>query len=396
MSAPAPVSADHLVHGMGTEMEPPTWPAITAEDAVDALARFPAAGRMTALHWHSPRPFSAAALIHTTRGALLLKRHHRRLRSIEGLAEEHAFIAHLANVGVSVPEILATADGGSAVAIGAWTYELHRAAPGADLYRDRLSWTPFLSHTQAHAAGVALARLHSAARSFAGPVRRQQPLVASFTILPAADPVAAAEAYVAARPALARFLATRPWRQELARLFGALGEGLPALLADQPRVWTHNDWHPSNLLWADDGTVRTVFDFGLADRTCAVHDIATAIERTAVRWLDLGLDLGPNVAFDLGQGADDIGDPDAALALLAGYATVLPLSRAEIATIVRLLPLVHLEFALSEVDYFTDVVADPASAALAWDGYLVGHAEWFLSAPGQVFLRRIDGGAGSA
>ncbi|MEG3166891.1 phosphotransferase [Sphingomonas sp. LB3N6] len=373
----------HLVHGMGTAMEAPTWPAITADEANAVIARFPAAGRLTGLHWHSPRPFSAATLAHTTQGAFLLKRHHRSVRSIEGLAEEHAFIAHLAGAGMSVPEVMATADGATAVTSGAWSYELHRAAPGADLYRNSLSWTPFASHAHAHAAGVALANLHEAARSFSAPARRPQPLVASFTILPAADPLAAAEAYVAARPALAAFLESKPWRRELARLFEALGQGLAPLLAEQTPLWTHNDWHPSNLLWTNGGSVRTAFDFGLADRTCAVHDIATAIERTAVRWLDLG------------QGTDDIGDPEAALALLAGYATTAPLARADIAAVVRVLPLVHLEFALSEIDYFTAVVEDPASAGLAWDGYVIGHAEWFLSTPGQDFLRAIEAGAHS-
>lgn len=374
-----------MVHGMGTDMEAPTWPAITADEAEAAIVRFPAAGRMTGLRWHSPRPFSAATLAQTTEGAFLLKRHHRHVRSLAGLGEEHAFITHLAGVGVSVPAIMTTAGDATAIAIGEWTYELHRSAPGVDLYRDRPSWTPFLSHAHAHAAGAALARLHEAARGFPARARRQQPLVASFTILPAVDPMAAAEAYVAARPALASFLATRRWRQDMARLFAAMGDGLPLLLTDQVPLWTHNDWHPSNLLWADDGIVRTVFDFGLADRTCAVHDIATAIERSAVRWLELGQGQGQ------GQGTDDIGDPGAALALLAGYATIVPLRRVDIATIVRLLPLVHLEFALSEVDYFIGVMADAVSAELTWDGYLVGHAEWFLSAPGRDFLRRIDG-----
>ena len=371
----------HLVHGMGTAMEAPTWPAITADEAGGVIAGFPAAGRLTGLHWHSPRPFSAATLAHTTEGAFLLKRHHYSVRTVEGLAEEHAFIEHLAGAGKSVPEVMSTADGATAVASGAWSYELHRQAPGADLYRDSLSWTPFVSRAHAHAAGVALATLHEAARSFTAPPRRPQPLVASFTILPAADPIAAAEAYVAARPALAAFLESRPWRRELRRLFEALGQGLAPLLAEQTPLWTHNDWHPSNLLWASDGRVRTVFDFGLADRTCAVHDMATAIERTAVRWLDLG------------QGTNDIADPDAALALLAGYAIVAPFGHADIAAVVRLLPLVHLEFALSEIDYFTAVVEDPASAVLAWDGYVIGHAEWFLSPPGQDFLRAIEAGA---
>ena len=368
----------HLVHGMGTTLEAPTWPAIAADEAEAVLAHFPAAGRMTGLHWHSPRPFSAATLMHTTNGSFLLKRHHHLVRTVEGLAEEHAFIAHLAGTGVSVPEVVATAGGASAVAMGPWSYELHRQAPGEDLYRDRLSWTPFLSLDHAHAAGVALAELHVAARGFDAPARRRQPLVSSFTILPAADPLIAARAYVASRPALAAFLADRPWQAQLAQLFEQADSDLSSLLAKQTPLWTHNDWHPSNLLWTREGAVRTVFDFGLADRTNAVHDIATAIERTAVRWLDLG------------QGADDaIADPETALALLAGYATVLPLSRAEIAAIVSLLPLVHVEFALSEADYFTAVVVDTESAAMAWDGYLVDHAEWFFSPPGQNFLRRI-------
>ncbi|MEG3171953.1 phosphotransferase [Sphingomonas sp. ZB1N12] len=368
----------HLVHGMGTAMEAPTWPAIAADEAKAVLEHFPAAGRMTGLHWHSPRPFSAATLVHTTNGAFLLKRHHHLVRTVEGSAEEHGFIAHLAGAGVSVPEVMTTDEGVTAVAIGPWSYELHRQAAGEDLYRDRLSWTAFLSLDHAHAAGVALAKLHVAARGFDAPARRQQPLVSSFAILPAADPLTAASAYVAARPALAAFLADRPWHAQLARLFGQADSDLSSLLADQAPLWTHNDWHPSNLLWTREGAVRTVFDFGLADRTSAVHDIATAIERTAVRWLDLG------------QGADDaIADPQTALALVAGYATVLPLSRAEIAAIVSLLPLVHVEFALSEADYFTAVVADTASAAMAWDGYLIDHAAWFFSSPGQDFLRRI-------
>jgi Ser/Thr protein kinase RdoA (MazF antagonist) len=366
----------HLVHGMGTDLQAPTWPAITDAEAAAVLGQFPAAGRIEGLRWHSPRPFSAAALIDTTRGPFLLKRHDRQVRSIAGLAQEHAFVAHLAAAGLAVPQVVPTADGASAIALGRGTYELHRRSAGADLYRDRPSWTPFLSLDHAHAAGVALARLHAASRGFEAPARTVQPLVASFTILPAIDPMAAAEAYAAARPALAAFLAGRPWRGQLASLFAASADGLASRLAEDHPLWTHNDWHPSNLLWASGGAVETVFDFGLADRTCAVHDLATAIERTAIAWLRLGQD-------------DAIAKPDAALALIAGYATVRPLCRDEIETVLRLLPLVHIEFALSEIAYFAGVLADPAAAALAWDAYLVGHGEWFLSTSGQDFLASI-------
>ena len=61
---------------------------------------------------------------------------------------------------------------------------------------------------------------------------------------------------------------------------------LPAL----PPLWTHNDLHASNLLWSDasdDAQATAIIDFGLADRTNAVHDLAHAIERNIVEWLAL-------------------------------------------------------------------------------------------------------------
>ena len=363
---------------MGLALEAPTWPAITDDEASAVLAHFPAATPIEGLCWHSPRPFSAATLIDTAGGALLLKRHDRRVRTLAGLAEEHLFIAHLAAAGVPVPEVLRTSDGASAVAIGQWSYELHRRGAGEDVYRDRPSWTPFVSGAHAHEAGAALARLHRASRGFDAPRRTAQPLVASLSILSAVDPLTAADASVAARPALAAVLAERAWRRRLSSIVAAAGGGLARRIADQPLLWTHNDWHPSNLLWSMSGTIETVFDFGLADRTCAAHDLAIAIERTAFAWLELG------------EVPDDaIADPTTALALLAGYERVRPLSRSEIATVIALLPLVHVEFALSEIDYFAGVVGDRDGALLAWDDYLVGHAEWFLSAPGQDFLARL-------
>jgi Ser/Thr protein kinase RdoA (MazF antagonist) len=383
MSGAAPL-ASHRVHGMDAALETPTWPAITAVEAEAILARFPGTGRLVGLRWHSPRPFSAATLLQTSRGEFLLKRHHKRLRSPESLAQEHAFIASLRAAGLPVPEIMASVERAGVIAQGDWTYELHRKASGIDLYRDRVSWTPFLSHDHAYAAGAALARLHLAARDFRAPARAPQPLVASLTILPAPDPLAAAEAYVAARPAIDAYLAGRPWRRDLSCLFAGLGEGLSLRLAGQPSLWTHNDWHPSNLFWTGDGEVCSIIDFGLATRTCAVHDLATAIERTAVEWLRLG------------EGADDaIADPAAAISLLAGYRSVVPLDARDIETVVRLLPLVHVEFALSEIDYFAGVVAKPDQAALAWDGYLLGHAEWFLSPAGRDFGKRLQSSATS-
>ena len=357
---------------MGTGLEAPSWPAITLSDAEAVLARLPAAGRLHGLDWHSPRPFSSAALARSDTGPLFLKRHHRRLRSAEGLAAEHAFIAHLRARGLPVAEILSDADGATALTAGDWVWEVHRQAPGADLYRERHSWTPFLGLDHARAAGGALARLHDAAEGFAALARPAEPLVTSLTILPAVDPVAAAATYIAARPALAGYLADKDWRGVLARLLAGW-DG--AALRAQPALWTHNDWHPSNLLWAEDGTVATVLDFGLADRTCALHDLATALERCAVRWLES--DAGAEIVQ--------------AEALLAGYAEVRPLPAADRGLLARLLPLVHIEFALSEADYFAGVLGRAQDADLAWHGYLIGHAAWFGGADGQALLAAVRG-----
>lgn len=370
------MSGGHLVHGVGTALEAPAWPAITLAEADVVLARFPDAGKLTGLRWHSPRPFSAATLVETDHGVHFLKRHHHRLRTVAGLAQEHGFMAHLRTAGLSVPGVATSLDGASAIAQGEWTYELHRVPPGLDLYRDRQSWTPFLTRDHAYAAGEALGRLHQAAQGFAAPARDDHPLIASFTILPSRDPLAAAAAYIAARPALADWLRDKPWQRELARLFATSGAISADMPLDQPPLWTHGDWHPSNLLWTADGAVSAIFDFGLATRTCALHDLAIALERTAFRWLELGQD-------------DALGDVDAAMALLTGYRSIMPFDQGQVDMLMRLLPLVHIEFALSEIDYFAGILGDPSQAAIAWQDYLIGHADWFLSGPGQDFLRRL-------
>src|SRR6516164_209253 len=120
---------------------------------------------------------------------------------------------------------------------------------------------------------------------------------------------------------------------------GCASGRLAPLLPGVGRLWGHGDWHPSNLTWdsaSPDAGVAAVIDLGLANRTFAAHDLAVAIERSAVPWLDLN-----------GTGRAGVDGP-AVDALLDGYQAVRPLTRAELATVGGLLPVVHLEYALSE------------------------------------------------
>ena len=296
-------------------------------------------------------------------------------------SEEHGLIEHLRSRGASVPAVLADEDGETAIAVGEWTYEVHAVARGMDVYEQAQSWTPFLNAGHAHAAGRALAKLHAAARDYAAPPRRSRMLVTSFSIFSADDPVAALERYAEARPALAAYLAERDWRAQIEDALLPFHERLRPWLGYLCPLWTHNDLHASNLLWSStgpDAEVVSVIDFGLSDRTSAAHDIATAIERNGVEWLEMG------------SGAKDIVHLDQIDALLAGYDHQRPLSQEEAQTVVRLLPLVHGEFALAETDYFLAILHSDKSASLAYDGYLLGHAKWFTSDAGKRLLEHLE------
>ena len=210
-------------------------------------------------------------------------------------------------------------------------------------------------------------------QGFAAPRRKPRPLVAGFTIFAARDPGAELKRYLAARPALAEDAALRAlaanrrsncWRRFMPEL-------LPLLPALAP-LWTHNDLHASNLLWSDGGDeaqATAIIDFGLADRTNAVHDLAQAIERNIVEWLALMRD--PAHPEDVPVHLDHLH------ALLTGYESVRPLSDEEAAALAPMTALCHAEFALSEADYFLGVLHSEEKARLAYDDYLVGHARWF-------------------
>ncbi len=372
-------ACSHRVQGLNNDEVPADWPAIAPREIVWLAGRFAQLRGATAAQWHSPRPLSAAALVETAAGRVFVKRHHHSVRDAATLGEEHRFIAHLAAAGVPVVQVLRDHDGATAVEHDGWTYELHTPGNGEDLYRDTVSWTPLTNVAQARDAGRMLARLHQAATRYHAPQRGTHLLVARDDLIRSHDPIAVLKADLDNRPGLARYLARIPWEEQLRGIVLPWHAGLAERLRDEPRLWAHNDWHVSNLLWQGD-TVSTVLDFGLASPTSALFDLATAIERNAVAWLEL----------ERGAQAVRI---DVALALLDGYRQLLPLSAARMHLLADLLPVVHLDFALSEVEYFEGVTGSTANADVAWQPFLLGHAQWFGSAEGQALLAALHAAA---
>jgi Ser/Thr protein kinase RdoA (MazF antagonist) len=184
------------------------------------------------------------------------------------------------------------------------------------------------------------------------------------------------------RPGLNQYLVTRPWEADLTRHHVPAIQRARPLLKKLERQWGHGDWHPSNLTWTSTSStadVAGVLDLGLANRTYAIHDLATAIERAGIDWLNLA-------------GADEVhANLDAVDALLDGYETVRPLNSVEADVLPEILPVVHLEYALSEIEYFTDVVHSQTNADLAYDAYLIGHSRWFEGTNGATLLNYLRG-----
>ncbi len=375
------MTATTTTHGMNGTLVAPDWPPLTAKEVRALLRQFPGCEGPVKIVSVSPRPFSAASVVAAGDRHVFVKRHPHAVRDRDGLLEEHRFLGHLRAHGAPVPVVLAAESRETVIADAEWTYEVHETPAGIDLYEEAISWTPFRSVHHAYSAGQILARLHLAAVGFTEPARKVQPLVSSFSIFSACDPEAALRRYRNARPALANDAPTQLDCAHALEILAPFHAELVPLLPSLAPLWTHNDLHASNLFWSDAGDSAqavAAFDFGLADRTNAVHDLAIAIERNIVEWLTLM--NGPTHPNDVAVHFDHL------RALLVGYEQVRPLSPEEAAALAPMTALCHAEFALTEADYFLGVLHSAEKARVATDDYLVGHARWFQSAAGRALL----------
>ncbi len=366
-------------HAQDGTLVKPYWPPLTADEVRHVLTRYEdLAGEVTLLSF-SPRPFSAASVVEAGKQHIFVKRHARAVRDADGLHEEHAFMAHLRGHGARVPRVFADRRGNTAIELEDWAYEVHELPHGIDLYRDAISWTPFFHADHAYSVGQAMARLHLAAQGYDALPRTGRPLVAGFSIFASQDPKRSLAAYLAIRPALASYLKNRDWLHDALDLLHPFHAELKSSLSTLQPLWTHNDLHPSNLFWSDaseQSHATAVIDFGLSDRTNAIHDLAHAIERSIVEWLALVQrpDDPERVPIHL----------DHLTALLDGYESARPLSRVERSALAPMTALCHAEFALSETDYFLSVLHSEEEARFACPAYLIDHARWWRGAGGRL------------
>ncbi|HEY5265912.1 MAG TPA: phosphotransferase [Acidimicrobiales bacterium] len=375
--------AEDLAQGMAKDLVAPLWPAMTDDEIRDVLScytrKIDTSVRPLVL-WRSPRPMSTAALVDLAGTTLFLKRHHVSVRTSERLRVEHDLTNHLLDKGCPLPAVLRTLDGDSVVRGGDYIFEVQEQALGEDLYRDVPSWYPFAARAHAVSAGRALANFHCASHGFPLPATPPGVLTNSTQLVTSLNPLDELERLLESRPDLLHAIGTRAVRHDVDHyLRPSIERAAPLLNACSPQ-WGHGDWHASNLTWSSresDAVVVAVIDLSLANRTFVIHDLAIAIERSCVDWLDVA-GLGHIVA-----------DLDVVDALLDGYEELRPLDSHEWATLIAVLPVVHVEFALSEVEYFDRVAHQPHNVDLAYDDFLLGHTRWFKSRFGEDLLNRL-------
>lgn len=356
------------------------WPDLTVAEVTALIAHYPILDGIPVLGSPSIRPLSSANIVALGDTTVFVKRHHRSVRSGSDLEAEHSFIRHLASKGFSTPTPIRGSTGQSAIEAEwegrEWTYEVFPLAPGEDRYRGRPTWSPFLDRDDAVASGIALARLHQAASGYTAPRRPVGVLHSHLGVFGvAADPIARIEEILPALPGVEKYLTRRPWRKDLAPHI-QFNAALQPEFAALPPLWTHNDWHSSNQFFEKDG-VASVIDFGLSDRTTRIYDVAVALERNTLQWIELL--AGDENAYRLDQAED----------FLRGYVAISPLSDAEKSVLPALLPIAQTDFALSGLEYYVRVLADEDMAAWGYESFLIDHTAWFFTFPGKKYLSGI-------
>ena len=118
-------------------------------------------------------------------------------------------------------------------------------------------------------------------------------------------------------------------------------------LAQQPALWTHNDWHVSNLL------LERCWRRCLGERCTGFRSRLTHVRAVRSGYRDR---TQCDRVASAGARRWRRAHADIALALIDGYREIRPLGADDVHLLADLLPLVHVDFALSEVEYFHAVI----------------------------------------
>jgi hypothetical protein len=282
-------------------------------------------------------------------------------------------MSELISAGFPTPELRHSQSGRTFEHREGFFTEVQHLAEGLDLYAGRHTWQPFLDPLHALSVGELARKLRSISEASAVALP-SSPGVPGTSFQAARAP--SIQEFLFSRKGLREFLSGRPkWKEELNGIESAMDQIRPWAMT-VPDTWVHSDLQANNFLFEQDQAV-SVIDFHLAGRAPALFDLAVALDRNCLLWLDIL------------SGNDEAIDYAGIEGLISGYGR---LSIEESLALEHLLAVCQVDFAASLLEYYWHVEKNPDRATWSWEVYLVGHTNWYLSEPGQRFsqtFRRI-------
>lgn len=360
------------------------WPAISLSEAATVLAQLEHPLKVTHIISVSGRPMAAGCLVATDHGDMYIKRYATAVRESGTVLPYHRFVAHVADKGIPTPVFRRFADmttvGRPEQTILHWNdsiYEVSERAIGEDRYSKAYIWDPPRHATEAESLGAFLGRLDIASRGFNEPRPSPCGYQARFSIFEHEDVVEAARQWLSQRPLIAQWLhdTGRDYPRDIAR-FGHLAEQLAPRYRTVERIWTHGDTHLSNFMWKGDAP-SAIFDFGMADRNTAVFELAMALERHTIQWLDVM------------KGHPDSYRTDLIEAIIHGYHSVRPLTDDEREVLPDVVAASQIEGGSTLIDYWLRSEGRAEDIAWGYDVGFVAHGDWYLSTSGTRYLDAI-------
>lgn len=366
------------------------WPDITMDEADVVLGRLSEPLHARRIIARSGRPMAAGCLIDTGAGDMFIKRYARSVRTEDTILPYHRFVAHLASHGIPTPTFhwfTAGSETGNGNEAGfgmetvlLWNdcvYEVSAKAWGEDRYAKAYIWDPPETNREAYRLGSFLGYLDIASRGFDEPRPAPCGYQARFSIFEHEDVLAAADGWLRERPLTARWMREtgRDFLSDLAQ-FADTGVRLAPRYRDIERIWTHGDTHLSNFMWQGDAP-SAVFDFGMADFNTAVFELAMALERHTIQWLDVMNGDADSYRLDLAR------------AIISGYHAVRPLTDVEKEILPDVLAVSQIEGGVTLIDYWLRSHGRGQDISWGYDVDFLAHGRWYRSPSGVAYLNGL-------
>lgn len=347
------------------------------------MSSYPEIGKPEKKIGDGSRPYSASSLFSSSSGEYFLKKRNIGWRDREDIEWKHSIIEHLGKSNFPTPSLVMNNQGSTLTQTEEFYYELFHRASGVDLYQDYHSWMTFKRSDHAVSSGETMARFHLALEDFDISGRPQvgtvveKPMTARFDMAFHRDLSKIISERIQNNSEVSEFFKDKNWQTDLLPLLTLFQKDIPDY-KEIIKPWvSHGDWHANNLFF-DCDKVSAVIDFHLTDLSFRLYDLAVALDRNCIQWLEFHDGKIDVVRFDL------IG------LFIEGYNSVFPVSGPELKLLSLLMPIHQLDLAISNIEYYLCFEKNEARAEWAYQVYLIEHLKFYQLPGGKEVVKFIE------